>query len=293
MSFLDSLLKGLFSLLCGSSEPRPSKPTDDNNPLDVYVPPAVSHRPPTTSNQPSYQTQQTEEYQPAQPVHRPPQYQHHQPGPHGGPYGGGQSPPSHERPHHGGPRVDQNQVNQHNEHYTSLRARANEEGDQMAQCFEQSHEAYNRGDGALAKELSNKGKSHQREMEKLNGQASEWIYVENNKDSQPGEIDLHGLYVKEAITYTDRAIQEARSRGDSEIHLIVGKGLHSSGHVAKLKPAIEELMQKHQLVAELDPNNSGVLIVSLDGHDRGIGRVMRPDDITRNLDNKDEQCIIM
>ena len=47
-------------------------------------------------------------------------------------------------------------------------------------------------------------------------------FVENNKDSQPGEIDLHGLYVKEAITYTDRSIQEARSRGDSEIHFIVG-----------------------------------------------------------------------
>ena len=91
-------------------------------------------------------------------------------------------------------------------------------------------------------------------------------FVENNKDSQPGEIDLHGLYVKEAITYTDRSIQEARSRGDSEIHFIVGmaslvtghkpldvdtlylsllgKGLHSKGGVAKLKPAIEELMEK-------------------------------------------------
>lgn len=39
----------------------------------------------------------------------------------------------------------------------------------------------------------------------------------------PGEVDLHGLYVKEAIAFTDRAIQEARSRGDSEIHLIVGE----------------------------------------------------------------------
>ena len=77
---------------------------------------------------------------------------------------------------------------------------------------------------------------------------------------------MHGLYVKEAITYTDRSIQEARGRGDSEIHFIVGmssysgcvifvstdpwystisgKGLHSKGGVAKLKPAIEELMEK-------------------------------------------------
>lgn len=72
---------------------------------------------------------------------------------------------------------DQNQVNQSNEHYTSLRARANEEGDAMAKSFAESHEAYARGDGALAKELSNKGKQHQAEMERLNREASEWIFV--------------------------------------------------------------------------------------------------------------------
>jgi DNA-nicking Smr family endonuclease len=55
---------------------------------------------------------------------------------------------------------------------------------------------------------------------------------------------LHGLYVKEAVSYTDRAIMDAKARGDSEIHLIVGKGLHSQGHVAKIKPAIEDLMRK-------------------------------------------------
>ena len=38
----------------------------------------------------------------------------------------------------------------------------------------------------------------------------------------PEEVDLHGLYVKEAITYTDQSIAEARARGDKEIRLIVG-----------------------------------------------------------------------
>jgi hypothetical protein len=48
----------------------------------------------------------------------------------------------------------------------------------------------------------------------------------------------------EAIFFTERAVSDARRRGDSKIHLIVGKGLHSQGGVAKLKPAIEELMQR-------------------------------------------------
>ena len=68
---------------------------------------------------------------------------------------------------------------------------------------------------------------------------SDMIITENNKvwvfqssyifltsmfyqDSKPGEVDLHGLFVKEAIEHTDEAIQAAQQRGESEIHLIVG-----------------------------------------------------------------------
>lgn len=46
----------------------------------------------------------------------------------------------------------------------------------MARAFEESHAAYERRDGAGAKELSNQGKAHQREMERLNAEASVWIF---------------------------------------------------------------------------------------------------------------------
>jgi len=192
--------------------------------------------------------------------------------------------------------VDQNQINQQNEHYTTLRARAKEEGDQMARCFQESHEAYDRRNGALAKQLSEKGKAHKRNMERLNGEASEWIFKENNLDSTLGAVDLHGLYVKEAISFTDRAIQQARRAGDSQIRLIVGKGLHSPQQVAKIKPAMEELIQKHHLLAEVDPNNSGVLIVHLETQQRKVrtyGATIGTDDIARRLQDKDSGCTIM
>ncbi|KIM40052.1 hypothetical protein M413DRAFT_28588 [Hebeloma cylindrosporum] len=193
-----------------------------------------------------------------------------------------------------GPK-DANQINQNNEYYVSLRARANEHGDKMAKCFQESHEAYARGDGAQAKELSNQGKDHQRKMVDLNKEASDFIFVENNKnlgqDSKPGEVDLHGLYVKEAIARADQAIQDATNRGQAQICFIVGKGLHSQGGVAKIKPAIEELIQKHQLCAEIDPNNSGVLIVFINSgaSQRGIGA----DEISRRLERDGESCTIM
>lgn len=67
-------------------------------------------------------------------------------------------------------------MNQHNEHYMSLRARANAAGDEMARNFDAAHEAYAGGDGARAKELSNAGKAAQKEMERLNEEAAEWIF---------------------------------------------------------------------------------------------------------------------
>lgn len=70
-----------------------------------------------------------------------------------------------------------NYENQQDSHYQNLRARASDEGSKMAQCFEESHTAYANGDGARAKELSNQGKAHKAEMERLNAQASEWIFA--------------------------------------------------------------------------------------------------------------------
>ena len=50
--------------------------------------------------------------------------------------------------------------------------------------------------------------------------------------------------MKEAIERTEAAVARAQASGQPELRVIVGKGIHSPGHVAKIKPAVEELMQK-------------------------------------------------
>ena len=52
-------------------------------------------------------------------------------------------------------------------------------------------------------------------------------------------------------------------------------------------------MCRHNIVAELDPENSGVLIVYLDGNRRSVGRELKPDEITRRLAEDEKSCIIM
>jgi hypothetical protein len=56
---------------------------------------------------------------------------------------------------------------------------------------------------------------------------------------------------------------------------------------------------RHDLVAEIDPHNAGVLVIQLDGgmaakqvRDRG-GMVLGADDITQRLDRQNGDCIVM
>lgn len=46
----------------------------------------------------------------------------------------------------------------------------------MGKLFDQSHAAHGQGDGAGAKRLSDEARVHQRQMEALNKQASDWIF---------------------------------------------------------------------------------------------------------------------
>ncbi|KAK0184079.1 hypothetical protein F5146DRAFT_1228904 [Armillaria mellea] len=207
---------------------------------------------------------QPEDYQPVfqPPPHRPPPSQRYRPSPHRPPLSTGTAKIQGITASF----TEDDQTDQPaDEYYNGLRAHASKEGDEMSRCFSESHEAYDRGDHAAAKELSNQGKNHKQKMEQLHKAASTWIYLENNRGREPGEIDLHGLYVKEAIAYTETALEEASLRGDSELRVIVGRGSHSEDGVARVRPAIEELMRQHRLITELDPSNSGVLVVELNG----------------------------
>lgn len=132
--------------------------------------------------------------------------------------------------------------------------------------------------------------------------------------------------MKEAISRADLAIQRAKNEGQPELKFIVGQLIiHDSlnenlnqVNIYRERPAFSRrsgenqachrrfneevhtlrLLQnnsltffssRHQLSAQLDPNNAGVLVVLIDSHQRGIG----PEEITRRLNNQQESCTIM
>lgn len=132
----------------------------------------------------------------------------------------------------------------------------------------QAHEAYERGDGAEAKKLSNEGKQHAAKMEQYNKQASEYIFRANNEVGRVAEdtIDLHGQFVEEAEDILEARIRDAQARGQTHLHVIVGKGNHSVNHVQKIKPRVEQVCQELGLQYATE-ENEGRIYVNLQGGD--------------------------
>ncbi|KAI5287813.1 hypothetical protein KEM54_005715 [Ascosphaera aggregata] len=150
--------------------------------------------------------------------------------------------------------------------YDRLRGLAREEARLRGECFQRSQEAYNDGDGAAAKELSNEGKEHGARMAEYNKQASEYIFRENNSPDciEPDEIDLHGQFVEEAEEILMERIKACQEQGEDHLHVIVGRGTHSANHVQKIKPAVERVCDQLGLQHRVE-HNAGRIYVKLTG----------------------------
>lgn len=105
-------------------------------------------------------------------------------------------------------------------------------------------------------------------MDEYNRQASEFIFRENNAPGrvESDQIDLHGLFVEEAERILELRIREDQARGQHHLHAIVGKGNHSTGHVQRLKPKVEELCQELGLQYRTE-ENAGRIFINLQGGD--------------------------
>lgn len=149
--------------------------------------------------------------------------------------------------------------------YHRLRDLAEKAYGRKQKLSHESQAAYQSGQKAKAHELSEKSKQEVAKAEDYNLQAAEYVFRQNNADSASDEIDLHGLYVREAQWILKKRIYAMIQQGEPQIRVIVGKGLHSPHGIAKLKPAVEELCDEAGLKNYIDPHNAGVLRIELKG----------------------------
>ncbi|KAI9033944.1 hypothetical protein CLU79DRAFT_726386 [Phycomyces nitens] len=184
----------------------------------------------------------------------------------------------------------------HNQHdsgdddyeYTRLRECAHQEAEKRNDCYGRSKAAYQSGDGALAKQLSNQGHQHDNAMNRYNSQAADLIFKLKNQGRSPTEIDLHGLFVKEASAKVEEAIKRCEREKYDHLVIIVGKGLHSTGNIAKLKPAILDLVKRYNVHVEPNKPNPGCLYVEFG---KGTGDMSWLDRLSDKMASK--ECTIM
>lgn len=95
-----------------------------------------------------------------------------------------------------------------------------------------------------------------------NKQASEFIFRENNAPGRVASdtIDLHGQFVNEAEDILEERIRAAKARGETHLHVIVGKGNHSPGHIQKIKPKVEAVCRDEGLRCVTEENEGRVYI---------------------------------
>ncbi|KAI9847336.1 MAG: hypothetical protein M1838_000945 [Thelocarpon superellum] len=166
----------------------------------------------------------------------------------------------------GGRALNHSHNDRAEEEYDRLRALARQEHGKKSHCLDKSHQAYERGDGAAAHQLSEEGKQHGRLMDQYNRQASEFIFRENNAEGRVASdtIDLHGQFVEEAEQILATRIKAAQAQGQSHLHVIVGKGNHSVDHIQKIKPRVEQLCQELHLQYSTE-ENAGRMYINLTG----------------------------
>lgn len=122
---------------------------------------------------------------------------------------------------------------------------------QRQDFYKKAQEASSQGMKAVAAYYARLGNLHSNKLHEANHRASQKILEATNADKKDANsLDLHLLHVPEAISATQEFLSErrrvliARGMKKMQLSLITGRGAHSAGGQAKLKPAIKEFLQK-------------------------------------------------
>ncbi|KAM9143048.1 NEDD4-binding protein 2 isoform 2-T6 [Pangshura tecta] len=117
------------------------------------------------------------------------------------------------------------------------------------------------------KNREKKGRLHEQKMKEANHAAALQIFEKVNASLLPENVlDLHGLHVDEAINHLSRVLQEKsheykQTGGKPYLCVITGRGNHSQGGVARIKPAAIKYLTSHNFrFTEIKPGCLKVML---------------------------------
>jgi DNA-nicking Smr family endonuclease len=118
----------------------------------------------------------------------------------------------------------------------------------VVQCAKESQEAYKQGDKRKAHSLSEEKKKWQTKQDDANSRAAQLI-LKAQASNTSGEIDLHGLYLEEALDATKEFLKfwSHKTTTRETVVIITGACHHSENHRAVIRPKVEEIFRKQHL----------------------------------------------
>uniref|UniRef100_A0A3P8TUS1 NEDD4 binding protein 2 n=1 Tax=Amphiprion percula TaxID=161767 RepID=A0A3P8TUS1_AMPPE len=151
--------------------------------------------------------------------------------------------------------------------YTDFRAEAKLQRSRQLESFAKAAEAYKQGRKEVASFYAQQGHLHGHRMREANHRAAVQIFERVNSSLLPKNIlDLHGLHVDEAREHLARVLEDKTADFEQglcrpQLSVITGRGNHSQGGVARIRPAvIDYLTSKQYRFTEPKP---GLVLVSL------------------------------
>ncbi|NXA06927.1 N4BP2 protein, partial [Sapayoa aenigma] len=135
--------------------------------------------------------------------------------------------------------------------YDDLRAEAFCHQQKRQECLKKAGEAYRMGMKPVAAFYAHQGRLHEQKMKEANHAAAVQIFERVNTSLLPMNVlDLHGLHVDEAVNQLSRVLQEKseeyqQAGGKPYLSVITGRGSHSQGGVARIRPAAIRYLTTH------------------------------------------------
>lgn len=150
-------------------------------------------------------------------------------------------------------------------HFEHYRDQAKELAEMRDKYLKLSQEAYRKGNKQQAKDFSITGKNYAKKMDLANRTAAQSIYAYHNATDKrsPNEIDLHGLFVSEAIEYLELKVAKFQSENKCDLIVIVGRGIHSKTG-PKIRPAVIKYAEKQKMNYQVDSPHVGCIRFELE-----------------------------
>ncbi|KAM6362136.1 LOW QUALITY PROTEIN: NEDD4-binding protein 2 [Alca torda] len=150
--------------------------------------------------------------------------------------------------------------------YDDLRAEAFCHQQKRQECWKKAGEAYH-GMKPVAAFYAHQGRLHEQKMKEANHAAAVQIFEKVNTSLLPMNVlDLHGLHVDEAVNHLSRVLQEKseeyqQTGGKPYLCVITGRGSHSQGGVARIRPAAIRYLTSHNFrFTEIKPGCLKVML---------------------------------